>query len=477
MVPEEDDVARFAALLRQLKDRTDRSYGALARRLHMNTSTLHRYCAGEAVPVDFAPVERFAALCGASAEERLELHRLWLAAVAARQRPVGKPEMTQGAAGAAGAGAAGATGAAAAGVSGAGAPGAAGAGAADATGDAAPGAVGAVSAGASGAAPASRATPWYRRRRLTVTTAAVAAVLLATLGTLSALPDGSSSVEADGRLADPTPTTTSGAPKSPSPKSPSPSSSSGSATPSPSVSGKAATSAPPTGGGGAASGNGPSGGGSSGGEETPTGTADVPLTWTADSHEWALGCSHDYVINKPPQQVPPPPPPQDAANWARALGAVHGREQLVEISVQGRSKTAVVLEALRVRVVGRGEPVAGKAYSMDQGCGGSLSPRYFAVDLDINRPIARPVDGGDENGPIPAVRMPYRVSSEDPEVLLVTATTETCDCRWFLELDWSSQGRSGTVRIDDHGRPFRTSSIEGLSRYSYYQLQWSPWTE
>ncbi|MDO0937596.1 helix-turn-helix transcriptional regulator [Streptomyces sp. DG2A-72] len=444
MVPEEDDVARFAALLRQLKDRTDRSYGALARRLHMNTSTLHRYCAGEAVPVDFAPVERFAALCGASAEERLELHRLWLAAVAARQRPAGKPETTQAAASAAGAAAAGATEAA--------------------------------SAAASGAAPAPRATRWYRRRRLTATTAAVAAVLLATLGTLSALPDGSSSVEADGRLADPTPTTTSGAPKSPSPTSPSPSSS-GSATPSPSVSGKAATSAPPTGGGGAASGNGPSGGGSSGGEETPTGTAAVPLTWTADSHEWALGCGHDYVIDKPPQQVPPPPAPQDAANWARALGAVHGREQLVEISVQGRSSTAVVLEALRVRVVGRGEPVAGKAYSMDQGCGGSLSPRYFAVDLDINRPIARPVDGGDENGPIPAVRMPYRVSSEDPEVLLVTATTKTCDCRWFLELDWSSQGRSGTVRIDDHGRPFRTSSIEGLSRYSYNQLQWTPWTD
>src|SRR5690242_2239285 len=53
----------------------------------MNTSTLHRYCAGEAVPQDFAPVERLAAFCEATPEERLELHRLWLLAVAARQRP------------------------------------------------------------------------------------------------------------------------------------------------------------------------------------------------------------------------------------------------------------------------------------------------------------------------------------------------------------------------------------------------------
>lgn len=49
------DVEEFAALLRRLKDRTDRSYASLARRVGMNTSTLHRYCAGEVVPQDFDP--------------------------------------------------------------------------------------------------------------------------------------------------------------------------------------------------------------------------------------------------------------------------------------------------------------------------------------------------------------------------------------------------------------------------------------
>ncbi|MFI9759899.1 helix-turn-helix domain-containing protein [Streptomyces sp. NPDC051963] len=467
MVPEEDDVAQFATLLRQLKARTDRSYGALARRLHMNTSTLHRYCAGEAVPLDFAPVERFAALCGASPEERLELHRMWLAAVAARQRSAGKARTTEadGTAGAAAAGGA-ADSLAADGV-------AAESPAADAMDSMDP------TDTARDPAPASHSaaprTPWYRRRRITVATAAVTAALLATLGSLAALPDGSSAVNGSAQSAGPAAPTSSDAPKSPSAKSPS--HSPGSATPTPSAGGKATTSAPPGHGGGAPSGDDPSGGGSSGGAQTPSGTAAVPLTWTANSHQWALGCAHDYIVDKAPQQVPAPPVSQDAANWARELGAVHGREQLVEISVQGRDSTAVVLQALRVRVVGRGEPVAGNVYSMDQGCGGSLSPRYFDVNLDINRPIARPVDGGDENGPIPAVRMPYRVSSEDPEVLLVTATTRTCDCRWFLELDWSSQGRSGTVRIDDHGRPFRTSSIEGLPHYWYSELQWVPRTD
>jgi hypothetical protein len=140
---------------------------------------------------------------------------------------------------------------------------------------------------------------------------------------------------------------------------------------------------------------------------------------------------------------------------------------MVEISVQGRSSTAVVLEALRVRVVGRTDPAPGYVYAMDQGCGGSLTPRHFAVDLDKDRPIAHPVAGNDAGTPIPAARMPYRVSAEDPEVLLVTARTGGCDCRWYLELDWSSQGRTGTVRIDDDGRPFRTSAIEGLPRHMY----------
>jgi len=86
MAAADDDVTRFAELLARLKARTDRSYAALARRLDMNASTLHRYCAGEAVPLDFAVVERFAVLCRASPQERVELHRLWILAVAERRR-------------------------------------------------------------------------------------------------------------------------------------------------------------------------------------------------------------------------------------------------------------------------------------------------------------------------------------------------------------------------------------------------------
>ncbi|KQZ16533.1 hypothetical protein ASD51_31880 [Streptomyces sp. Root55] len=89
---------------------------------------------------------------------------------------------------------------------------------------------------------------------------------------------------------------------------------------------------------------------------------------------------------------------------------MHGGEALVRITVQGRSPSDAVLHALHVRVVDRAAPLPWNAYRMDNGCGGAVTPRHFAVDLDRPRPLARPVDGLDASGAevrkIPAVSFP-----------------------------------------------------------------------
>ncbi|MFI1440810.1 transcriptional regulator [Streptomyces fructofermentans] len=596
MSTRDEDVERFAALLRGLKARTDRSYGALARRVPMNTSTLHRYCAGEAVPLDFAPVERFAVHCGATPEERIELHRRWMSAVAARQRPrtsaapegsgpagSGDPSREPAAAGpepsdgqapggadgnaapdAPGGAARGASGgvdgtsdgesrgegrgpADGSGSSGGGEDSGAGPGSAEEhgptesggeappvagvsggedrasdgpsggehgsseRGDADGGCAGGASAEGGGAegggaeggsrdgsrtrdrgpggesgrgagaaradAPARPAVPSAdgpgpesrppsgRHRRRFAVAAAAAATLLVTIGGLSALTAGGSSDDT-GRAPGRAPATSAPAgPRNPSGIG-SPTATGPSSSPEPGTKASPSPSGPSARPSGKATANG-------------TGTAAVPLTWTANSQVWALGCDHDYVIGKEPDRVPPPPAAQDAGAWAATQNAVHGGETVVRISVQGRSSTAVVLEELRVRVVGRSAPVRGNVFAMNEGCGGSLTPRSFSVDLDKDRPVVRSLAGSDAGSPIPAMRMPYRVSDEDPEVLLVTAGTKACDCRWYLELDWSSQGRTGTVRVDDGGRPFRTSGIGGLPRYAYDTSgrHWSPWSD
>jgi hypothetical protein len=84
-----------------------------------------------------------------------------------------------------------------------------------------------------------------------------------------------------------------------------------------------------------------------------------------------------------------------------------------------------------------------------------LGHHALLVDLDAGRPLVTPRAGQRD--------FPYEVSKTDPEVYYVTANTESHDVSWYLELDWSSGGQHGTVRIDDNGQPFRTNAELRLS--------------
>ncbi|PWS45487.1 transcriptional regulator, partial [Streptomyces sp. ZEA17I] len=74
----------LAERLHGLREGSGRTYASLARRIGVSASTLHRYCTGQTVPAEFAPVERLARLCGRTPEERESLLRLWLRADAER---------------------------------------------------------------------------------------------------------------------------------------------------------------------------------------------------------------------------------------------------------------------------------------------------------------------------------------------------------------------------------------------------------
>ncbi|QKW48957.1 transcriptional regulator [Streptomyces buecherae] len=560
------EIEKFADCLRELKERSGRSYGALARRLHVSTSTLHRYCNGDAVPADYAPVERLARLCGATPDELVGLHRRWLLADAARRTVPGRgsrsargaapsrdavvsaPEAdSPGSAATADAAPAPRAGGDAGGDepgptrtptgTSAGAPaesdgpsvaegehaGAEGGSSipddgpapADAPGSDTPTAPQPVEPTAGADAPDGTRRPARPRAgrdlptrlaaglaarlrgRRAVAWSAVGAVLAAAVigvaAAASSPPDGTggrgaASGTERGRAVAPgatAPTRTGGPSGQPQgerggagresaaerrtdagrrgqaeEKRPEPTTAAPDRTPSPGGSSRAG--APSAG----ATPDGDAGrGGAHGGPGAGAGT---PLTLSTRSHVWENGCDHRYLVDREPAEVAPPPVEQDAPGWARAHGAVHGGTTIVEVTVAGRSSRAVVLRGLQVRVVGRQAPLAWPAFAMENGCGGSLTPRAFSVDLDMARPLAKPTDGYDGQRPLPAVRFPYRVSATDPEVLRVNARTVACDCQWYLELDWVSGDRQGTVRIDDGGRPFRTSGLKGRPEYGYW---------
>ncbi|MEU2423025.1 helix-turn-helix domain-containing protein [Streptomyces sp. NPDC007851] len=473
----------FAELLRELKDRSGLSYGTLAKRLHMSTSTLHRYCNGDAVPTDYAPVERLARLCKAGPAELVELHRRWVLADATRGRkpepaggrgerreerqerdagpvpvadarpaaeadpvddePVGDAEPTAGPGPLAESGPAAGPGSSA--ESGP---------AADAEATAEPGAsVGAgASVGVGGAALSGSGGRSRRALRPVLLAGTVAVALLGAAVFAVGLPSGGSG---DDKHAGPAGAAT---PVTRGPHTPAvtPSGTPSGATPSRSASASAAgrTAEAATTASSAATGTGTGTG--TGASTTP------PLTVNTQPYSWESPCSQRYLIDRPPADVAPPPVESDAAAWVAAHHAVSSGEQYVTLTVQGTGSESVVLESLTVRTVDRSAPLAWNDYAMGYpgvGCGGGVPTRSFTVALDAMRPAVVPEAGHRD--------FPFKVSESDPEVFYVTADASAYSVGWYLELTWSSGTRHGTLRIGDKGRPFRTSGNNGRPAYEF----------
>ncbi|MEL5956698.1 helix-turn-helix transcriptional regulator [Streptomyces sp. CLV115] len=467
------EAGEFAALLKELKERSGRSYGVLAGRLHVSTSTLHRYCNGDAVPNEYAPVERLARLCAATPEELVELHRRWIVADAARRRPAqtapaaapdpapapapapvpaavpAPEEPVRDASSEAGAGG---------GVSGSTSE-------AGAEHETASGSLSGAESGPTilaGGPRRPRRFPASARARVLLAAVAVVALSVPTSIVVSNLSgagkDDLSNVPAvepkypddDARARsgpDPSATASPGGTKK-----------SGKPVPS----GSATVSSPPSGGASATSGRRGSGAGP-GGQQS----GGVPLSATISSYNWEEPCGQHYVLDQKPEDVPPPPSPQGTRGWAKALGGVDGGSMQLEVTVQGKSGQAVVLNGLHVRTLSRKAPLAWSAYSMGEGCGSGVTPQSFDVDLDDSRPDLTPVAGQQGDTRVPPKDFPFKVTSTDVEVFDLTVHVEGHDVSWYLDLEWSSGGRTGMLRIDDGGKPFRTSSIQARPNYMY----------
>ncbi|MGW6260858.1 hypothetical protein [Streptomyces sp. NPDC055085] len=146
--------------------------------------------------------------------------------------------------------------------------------------------------------------------------------------------------------------------------------------------------------------------------------------------------------------------------WVSRLDAVPGHYLSIEIVVQGTSTDTVVLSGLNVRVTRIAAPLAWNAYSMGEGCGGGVDVHSYDLDFDAARP--RPVVSEYSTG------LPVKVSEDDPEVIEVTAQTTSHDVSWYLDLEWSSGDRQGTLPVGlGDGTPFRTSAVKGRPLYVY----------
>ncbi|MGW1772120.1 helix-turn-helix domain-containing protein [Streptomyces sp. NPDC002104] len=530
------ETERFAELMRGFKERSGRSYGTLAKRLHSSNSTLHRYCSGAAVPTDYAPVERFARVCGASAEELLALHQQWLLALVERRRGVTEGQASE--SGGKGAGSVAPPGGDAAPevAPASGAVVAREAGEADAAGeagetgetgetgeagetgetgeaDAAPevrpqagiepvpvleSAAGAGDAAAAESAPAPdrapapavrahdpaglaepgralASVPAARRSRLLLAVAAAVATaaVAGTAAAVSAMGEGGQGDTRHGAVQSSSRERAAAGPDLPSGGgSSSPTATGGSAPPSSPGPSSSSAAAASASASATSASTSPAPA-----KEGPSPAA--PFTVNVLPDNWDSPCDQWFALDKAPGTVPPPPAGQATEGWARVLNAVPAGHLRMQLTVQGTEGKAAVLHALYVHVVSGRKAPGWNAYTMGSGCGGALVPASFAVNLDDASPRARPVPGKEGERSTASSDFPYKVSATDPQVLNVDAATLGQDVSWYLELAWSSGDRKGITRIDDHGRPFRTVALNSGRGYWYNANDnaWLPYTE
>lgn len=147
--------------------------------------------------------------------------------------------------------------------------------------------------------------------------------------------------------------------------------------------------------------------------------------------------------------------------WANYLKATPLSGNPFYFTIQGVSEAEVTLHAMRIRLAApKRPPLAGRL--IHQACGGPAPYRTAVVHLDKTPPSWKAlIDDGltpPDRFQARPLKFPYKVSISDAETFWVLPLTEKCHCLWRIELDWASQGKSGTYIVDNSGHPFETTS-------------------
>ena len=176
-------------------------------------------------------------------------------------------------------------------------------------------------------------------------------------------------------------------------------------------------------------------------------------------------CSTGWVVPVPPADLAPLPGwADDPSEWITRLRGIPADSMMVTFTVDGVGLEKVTIHDIRVVDVKALRPSTGTRVVWV--CGGGSLYRYMLIDFDANPP--KRTFHVDENSTVQPrerrpISFPYVVSSVDPESFEVIAHAKKASVEWALEIDWSFQGKTGVLRVDDNGSPFRISGAAAVT--------------
>jgi hypothetical protein len=173
-------------------------------------------------------------------------------------------------------------------------------------------------------------------------------------------------------------------------------------------------------------------------------------------------CDGEWVTSKPLSELPKTPSAEtdDWTPWVRAVGAADVSSTYVTVTIQGTSSQIVELTGIIFNLK-RNSPIRGPRIGPE--CGSQHTGAYVSADLDQNPPRITE-SSSDPNavvGVMPNVykplELPYSISKTDDLVLTINGNVNKYYAVWSVDILWSSDGKNGTIHIDDDGVPFKTS--------------------
>ncbi|ROP40789.1 hypothetical protein [Saccharothrix texasensis] len=154
----------------------------------------------------------------------------------------------------------------------------------------------------------------------------------------------------------------------------------------------------------------------------------------------------------------------------RPVDAVLATGGEVVVTVQGQTRTSVVLQSAWVEVLSR-TPARPGVY-LPSACQSDVVPRFFQLDLAAASPelVPRVFEGE-------PLTFPFRVDEVEPEQFVITALSpDDEEVAWRLHLRWTSGATEGELVLDDRGEPFRTTGIAAARRFCLLDggSRWQP---
>ncbi|BBC29780.1 hypothetical protein SGFS_010740 [Streptomyces graminofaciens] len=129
----------------------------------------------------------------------------------------------------------------------------------------------------------------------------------------------------------------------------------------------------------------------------------------------------------------------------------------ISIVLQGNNDEELILTGARAEIVARHRPAQGTHVAAE--CGSDVPARNFTVDLDRERPPLKIVpDTKAESTSRELTNWSYAVKVGDAEKFVVTPQSTEYDTEFRILIPWNSGGHSGTLVVDDGGKPFRVTA-------------------